>query len=80
MRTHIHKWGNSLALRIPQTYAREANVRQGSAIDLSLRGGKLVLTPVAHSSYSLKSLLSKITKGNLHKEQGFGKAQGKEKW
>ena len=80
MRAHIQKWGNSLALRIPQTYAREANVHQGSTVNLTLKRGKLIMSPVPQSSYKLKNLLSKITKSNLHQEQPFGKPQGKEIW
>ena len=80
MRAHIQKWGNSLALKIPRTYAREVNVRQGSTIDLTLNRGKLIVTPVSQPSYKLKNLLAKVTRRNLPKEQNFGKPQGKETW
>lgn len=80
MRAHIQKWGNSLALRIPRTYAREANMHQGSTVNLTLSRGKLIMTPVSQASYKLKDLLSQVKKSNLHKEQHFGKHQGKEIW
>ena len=80
MRAHIQKWGNSLALRIPRTYAREVNVHQGSTIELSLNRGKLIVTPVLQPSYKLKNLLAKVTRRNLPPEQDFGKPQGKETW
>ena len=80
MRTHVHQWGNSLALRIPKAYAREVKVEKGSAIDLSLKKGKLVVTPIRSSPYSLKKLIAGINKKNIHKEEDFGLPQGKEIW
>jgi len=47
MRIRVQKWGNSLALRIPKPFAEEAQVKQGTAVDLSLADGKLVATPVS---------------------------------
>ena len=36
MRTRIQKWGNSLGLRIPKSFAEEAGVEAGSDVDLSI--------------------------------------------
>ena len=80
MRVQIQKWGNSLAFRIPKVYAKEANMKQGSSVDLSFKEGQLVLKPLTQKRYSLRNLLSKINKDNIHKEQGFGPVQGKEVW
>ena len=43
MRTRIQKWGNSLALRIPKSFAAEVKLEQGSEIEVSLVDGKLVV-------------------------------------
>jgi len=80
MRVQIQKWGNSLALRIPKPFAEEADVREGTVVDLSLAGGKLIAVPDVKGRYTLKQLLSKITKDNLHKEASFGSAIGREAW
>ena len=80
MRLQIQKWGNSLALRLPKVFASEANVRQGSAVDLSFADGKLILTPLSKSSYTLKGLLARVTKHNLHREEDFGRRIGQETW
>ncbi len=80
MRIQIQKWGNSLALRLPKVFAREAKVRQGSAVELSLTGGKLILTPVSKPSYTLKSLLMRVNKRNVHHEENFGHSTGQETW
>ena len=80
MRVQIQKWGNSLALRIPKTYAQEARVHKGSSVDIALKDGKFILTPLTKPVYSLKKLLSGINKRNIHKEYDFGKPQGIETW
>jgi antitoxin MazE len=80
MRVQIQKWGNSLALRIPKPFAEEAEVREGTVVDLSLAGGKLVAVPDVKGRYTLKQLLSKVTKDNLHKEVSIGRAVGREAW
>jgi antitoxin MazE len=80
MRVQIQKWGNSLALRIPKPFAEEAEVREGTSVDLSLVEGKLVAVPDVKGRYTLKQLLSKVTKDNLHTEVTFGSAVGREGW
>jgi antitoxin MazE len=80
MRVQIQKWGNSLALRIPKPFAEEAEVREGTSVDLSLVEGKLVAVPDVKGRYTLKQLLSKVTKDNLHTEVSFGSAVGREGW
>ena len=80
MRVQIQKWGNSLALRIPKPFAEEAEVREGTVVDLSLAEGKLVAVPDVKRRVTLRQLLSKVTKDNLHKEVDFGSAAGREAW
>jgi antitoxin MazE len=80
MRVQIQKWGNSLALRIPKPFAEEAEVKEGTSVDLSLVEGALVAVPDVKGRYTLKQLLSKVTKANLHKEVSFGSAVGREGW
>jgi len=38
MVTKIQKWGNSLGLRIPISFAKEAAIEEGSSVDISLEG------------------------------------------
>jgi len=80
MRIQIQKWGNSLALRIPRTYAQEVKVRKGSSVDMAFKNGKLVVTPLSGPVYTLKKLLAGVNKKNLHREHDFGRPQGVEVW
>lgn len=80
MHLTIQKWGNSLAVRIPKTVAKQVNVHKGSRMDMSLIANKIVLTARDVKEYALGSLLKKINKTNLHREVSFGKSVGKEVW
>jgi antitoxin MazE len=44
MRTHIRKWGNSLALRIPKSFADEVGIQRESEVEISLAEGGCILS------------------------------------
>jgi antitoxin MazE len=74
----VQKWGNSLAVRIPRSYARDARLTSGSAVDISVRDGKIVLAPAQGGHYRLDELLKTVTKSNLHQEVDAGRPMGRE--
>jgi antitoxin MazE len=80
METRIQKWGNSLALRIPQAFAAEAGLSQDSPVELTLEEGRLVIKPVPAGPFTLEDLLAGITPDNLHGEISTGASVGKEVW
>ena len=80
MQTRIQKWGNSLGLRIPRSFAAEAQVNEGAAVDLSVENGTLLVRPLRVRKYSLDQLLRKVSRRNLHGETSTGKAMGREAW
>jgi antitoxin MazE len=80
MKTRIQKWGNSLALRIPKPFAEESNLREDSAVDVTVRAGKLVVVAIEEPQLSLEDLVRKITPRNRHSEVETGKAVGNEVW
>ena len=80
MRTRVQKWGNSLALRIPKSFASEVGFQKETPVEVSLADGKLVITRVAKPKPTLKQLLAKVTKENLHHEVDTGPATGNERW
>jgi antitoxin MazE len=80
MRTRVQKWGNSLALRIPKSFAAEAGLAEDSAVDLSLTEGKLVIQQVSEEPLRLEELLRRVTEENLHGEWDTGPAVGREIW
>jgi antitoxin MazE len=80
MKVQIQKWGNSLALRIPKSFAVESKVEQGSMVEVSLEQGKIIVAPIFEPEFALEDLLSKVTKRNLHAEVDTGSPRGKETW
>jgi antitoxin MazE len=80
MDSMVTKWGNSLAIRIPQNLAKEIDLTEGSEIELTLMDGNLVIKPKVRYSYSLEELVDAITLENLHAEIGSGTSVGNEAW
>ncbi|HEV7570974.1 MAG TPA: AbrB/MazE/SpoVT family DNA-binding domain-containing protein [Thermoanaerobaculia bacterium] len=80
MKARIQKWGNSLALRIPKPFAEESNLREDSAVEISVRSGKLVIVAIEEPQVSLEELVAKITPENRHAEIETGTSVGNEVW
>jgi len=80
MTTTVQKWGNSLALRIPSSIAKDVHLHQGSEVEVAIVKGVLVVKPKRRRRLSLEQLLKSVSKANLPKESDWGKPQGKEAW
>jgi antitoxin MazE len=80
MQTKIQKWGNSLAIRIPKSFALDINLKQDELVDLSVDENKIVITPMGGEKYSLEELLKGVSENNLHGEIDTGSPIGKEIW
>lgn len=70
MNAMIQKWGNSLALRIPMSFAKSIHIHQGSAVDVILGKDKIEIHPKnqAKKKYVLSEMIKRITKDNIHHE------------
>ncbi len=80
MHVRVQKWGNSLAVRIPKPLAEDAEVKEGTVLNLAVSEGMVVATPVQQRKWSLKQLLARVSKKNLHAEVDFGPSVGREIW
>ncbi len=80
MKTRIQKWGNSLALRIPKSFASEVGLECNAPVEISLVDGNLVVKPDVQPVPSLDELLAQVTEDNMHREIDTGSAVGKEAW
>jgi antitoxin MazE len=79
MQTTIQKWGNSLAVRIPGAYVKEAGLSDGLPVSMVMEDGILMIMP-AKKKYLLNDLLGKIDAENLHGEIQSGEPIGNELW
>jgi len=78
MNARVQKWGNSLALRIPKTYAEQMGLSSNSPVEISLEGNRLVIEPARRPT--LDVLLDGVTPDNVPAETDWGKPAGKEVW
>ncbi len=80
MQTRIQKWGNSLGLRIPKSFAEETGVSAGSEVSLTVVDGGLVVRPTRVRKYALADLLQGVNRRNLHAEVDSSGPVGGEAW
>ncbi len=76
--TRIKKWGNSLAVRFPQSLLAQLGLKEDGEVEINVVEGRLILSPVKKPAYSLDELLAQITPEKLHDEMDFGKPVGNE--
>lgn len=79
MRTRIARWGNSLGLRIPSAFIKDAGLQDGDEVEITLEGGRIVVTPIG-KNYRLGELVEGITSDNRHDETDWGRPVGNEIW
>ena len=79
--THVKKWGNALAVRLPRQLVKRFNLFDGSSVKVSpesvgivIRLEKKVVIP------SLAELARRITSTNRPALIGWGKRRGREVW
>jgi antitoxin MazE len=80
MHAKVQKWGNSLALRIPKTFAVDAQLENDSLVEISLVEGQIIVKPVAKPDWTLEELLAGVNEENIHREVETGLTTGNEIW
>lgn len=80
----ISKWGNSLALRLPKAITDEANLAEGSVVEITLDNGTLRVA-AKPKKYTLAELLASHPplEPDPHtglREIDWGPDVGREKW
>ena len=80
METRIEKSGNCLVLRIPRSVAAKVGITLDAVVELTPRGGQLVLSLRPRPATELENLLAGVTPENLHGEVETGASVGGEAW
>jgi antitoxin MazE len=81
MTTFIKKWGNSLAVRIPQAIAKQVDLEEGDCLSFDIsEQGNLILIPQRKRKYTLDDLLEGVTGEHFEGEIYWGEAVGEEVW
>ena len=74
----IQKWGNSLAIRIPAPLATQVDLHEGTAVDVVVEQGAIVVVRQRQRQYALAELLQNCKPSQLHGETDFGPDVGRE--
>ena len=80
MQARVQKWVNSLAVRIPKSFASQSHIGQNSVVEMSVENGKIILFAVPQPETTLAQLLEGVTTENLHSETTTGTSVGQEAW
>jgi len=70
----VTKWGNSLALRIPQPIAAQLGIKENSNVSLEIDGDRLIIK----RGQTLDEMLELITDENKHQLVDLSAPVGKE--
>jgi antitoxin MazE len=80
----FRKWGNSIAVRIPKSFAEAIGAVEGKWVRLTVADGALVLRPLKHAvperRYTLDQLLSGMSRDNVPPEVDWGPPRDNEAW
>jgi len=68
MKTRVQKWGNSLAIRIPKSFAEGMGIGNNAPVEMSLEEDALVIKADRDRQWDLDTLLAEVTDENIHAE------------
>jgi len=75
--SHVQRWGNSLAVRLPKAVAEQAGLREGAGVTTSVEEGTLVIRKRARRT-TLADLLRDCRDDNRHEPVEWGPPVGRE--
>ena len=70
MRARLSKWGNSLAIRLPQAAVKSLRVHEGEQVELTIKDDRLEIR-AARPRYRLDDLIRQITPDNQPEPMDF---------
>lgn len=80
MRSQVVRWGNALAVQIPESIVKALNLRADDAIAWTIEDEKAVLRPVSTlPELTLGELLAQVVE-QPEAEVDWGEPMGQEEW
>lgn len=77
MKTKLARWGNSLAVRLPKDLTEALHLTEGTALDIKVEDGMLLLRPT-QPRYRLNDLLGGVTPRRMRSAWSWGPDKGRE--
>ena len=66
MKNRVQKWGNSLAVRIPKSFAAALSWGENTPVAISLDDGEFIVKTDLERAWALEALLADVTGENIH--------------
>ncbi len=76
----LHRWGNSVGLRVPKPMLEQLGLSEGSQVDVTVEAGRLVIQPARHNRMTMAELLEGFTSDDRPGELDWGSPVGREVW
>jgi antitoxin MazE len=80
MSVTLHKWGNSVGLRVPKPLLEQLGLKEGAQVDLKVEGDRLVIERHRPKRLTLQEVLKGFTPDDQPGEVDWGPPVGKEVW
>ncbi len=80
MSVTLHRWGNSVGLRLPKPLLEQLGLKEGSEVDIKIEGNRIVVEPARRQRYTMAELLEGMTPDNRPEEVDWGPPVGREVW
>ncbi|MBM7839961.1 antitoxin MazE [Alkalihalobacillus xiaoxiensis] len=69
----VNQWGNSLAIRIPQSITKSFNLEKGSELVMKVEGNQIILQPVQKkftAEFAIQDMEGKVPPSEIFPEDG----------
>lgn len=77
--THLSKWGNSQAARIPKKIIEKLGLKNDQTLDVTVKNDSIILTPVRKQPKNIHELFADWKDDGIRDhELDWGESQGKE--
>lgn len=76
-KSHISKWGTSLAIRIPKAVAEQWGVEEGSPVEIIAQDECVLLRK---RRFDLDAMIAEMSTDRQHPETDWGRPEGTEVW
>ncbi len=76
----LHRWGNSVGLRLPKAMLTQLGLIEGAEVAVMIEGDRLVIEPHRPKRMTLKQILRGFSPEDRPGEVDWGKRVGKEVW
>ena len=80
MSVTLHRWGNSVGLRVPKPLLEQFGLGEGSTVALRVENGRLIIEPERKRRLTMSELLEGITPDDRPELVDWGPPVGREVW